>query len=544
MGQQENAAGVPTYWGQSGKPLQRLVTVVATIDFLLFGYDQGVMSGIISGAPFVSDFPQVNNNSNWQGFVVSIYAVGCFFGALFILLAGDKLGRRKGIFIGATIMIIGVTIQLACVPPSHGATAQFIIGRFITGIGNGINTSTIPIWQAECSHSHNRGKLICIEGGNVAIGTLIAYWLDYGASYGPHAFTWRFPIAFQVVFAASVIVLMTNLPESPRWLLSHDRVDEATTILAALNGESRSDPRLKTQLGNLRAAIRASGQLDNKTKFSDLFTGGPTQHLRRMLLGFSSQMMQQLSGCNAVIYYFPILFEKAIGTSQNTALLLGGVNQIVYSLFATTSWFAVERVGRRKLYLIGTVGQCLSMVLVFAALIPGTASAAKGAAVGLFTYIAFFGATWLPLPWLYPAEINPLKTRAKATASSTVSNWLWNFFIVMITPVLVSNTGTSGWGTYLFFAILNAIFFPIIYFLYPETAGRSLEEIDIIFAKGYAENISYVKAAEELPFLAESEVLDKAREYGIDVQTEEYAGEDQYAEKPLALTPSSDGSAA
>ncbi|KAI1165185.1 general substrate transporter [Nemania serpens] len=542
MGHQDNVAGVPTYWGQSGKALQRLVTIVATIDFILFGYDQGVMSGIISGAAFVKDFPQVDNDSQWQGFVVSIYAVGCFFGALFILAVGDSLGRRKAIFLGATIMIIGVIIQVTCVPPNHGATAQFIIGRFITGIGNGINTSTIPIWQAECSHSHNRGKLICIEGGNVAIGTLIAYWLDYGTSYGPHAFVWRFPIAFQVVFAISVLVLMTDLPESPRWLLSHDRVDEATTIMAALNGESRSDPRLKTQLGNLRAAIRASGQLDNKTKFSDLFTGGPTQHLRRMLLGFSSQMMQQLSGCNAVIYYFPILFEKAIGTSQSTALLLGGVNQIVYALFATTSWFAVERVGRRKLYLIGTVGQCLSMVLTFSALIPGTPGPAKGAAVGLFTYIAFFGATWLPLPWLYPAELNPLKTRAQSTASSTVSNWLWNFFIVMITPVLVANTGTSGWGTYLFFALLNAIFFPIIYFLYPETAGRSLEEIDIIFAKGYAENISYVKAADELPFLAESEVLDKAREYGIDVQTEEEAGRDQFTEKPFALTPSSEGS--
>ncbi|KAI1421282.1 general substrate transporter [Xylaria sp. FL1777] len=531
----ENAADVPTYWGTSGKKLQRLVTTVATIDFLLFGYDQGVMSGIISSGPFTDDFPEVKNDSTWQGFVTSIYAVGCFFGALFILAVGDKLGRRKGIFIGATVMIIGVIIQITTVPPSYGSTAQFIIGRFITGMGNGINTSTIPIWQAECSHSHNRGKLICIEGGNVAIGTLIAYWLDYGASYGPHEFTWRFPIAFQITFALSVLVLMTNLPESPRWLLTHDRVDEAATILAALNGESRSSPALNTQLSNLRAAARSAGQLDNKTTFRDLFSGGPTQHLRRMLLGFSSQMMQQLSGCNAVIYYFPILFQTAIGTSMNLALLLGGVNQIVYALFATTSWLFVERVGRRKLFLIGTVGQCLSMVLVFAALIPGTAAAAKGAAVGLFTYIAFFGATWLPLPWLYPAEINPLKTRAKATASSTVSNWLWNFFIVMITPVLVTNTGTHGWGTYLFFAILNAIFFPIIYFLYPETSGRSLEEIDVIFAKGHAENISYVKAAEELPFLAESEILDKAREYGVEVQMEEDEG---YPEKHISETSS------
>ncbi|KAI0531757.1 sugar transporter-domain-containing protein [Xylaria digitata] len=539
MGHTENAADVPTYWGKSGKTLQRLVTTVATIDFLLFGYDQGVMSGIIEGEAFVHDFPQVDGDSTWQGFVTSIYAVGCFFGALFILGLGDKLGRRKAIFIGATVMIVGVIIQISTVPPSHGATAQFIIGRFITGIGNGINTSTIPIWQAECCHSHNRGKLICIEGGNVAIGTLIAYWLDYGASYGPHAFTWRFPIAFQITFAISVIILMIDLPESPRWLLTHDRVDEAATILAALNGESRSDPRLTTQLSNLRAAARSAGQLEGqKTTYKDLFTGGPTQHFRRMILGFSSQMMQQLSGCNAVIYYFPILFQRAIGTSPNLALLLGGVNQIVYALFATTSWFVVERVGRRKLYLIGTVGQCLSMVLVFGALIPGTPEAAKGAAVGLFTYIAFFGATWLPLPWLYPAEINPLKTRAKATASSTVSNWLWNFFIVMITPVLVSNTGTSGWGTYLFFAILNAIFFPIIYFTYPETAGRSLEEIDVIFAKGYAENISYVKAAEELPFLAEDEIVSKAREYGIEVVTEEDA--DPLEEKQYAGKSSSD----
>lgn len=111
----------------------------------------------------------------------------------------------------------------------------------------------------------------------------------------------------------------------------------------------------------------------------------------------------------------------------------------------------------------------------------------------------------------------------------------------MITPVLVSNTGTHGWGTYLFFAILNAIFFPIIYFLFPETSGRSLEEIDVIFAKGYTENISYVKAAKELPYLAEEEVLDKAREYGIDVQTEEQGG-NEFAEKPLVRTSSSDGS--
>ncbi|KAF2170546.1 hypothetical protein M409DRAFT_64244 [Zasmidium cellare ATCC 36951] len=513
--------GVPTYWGASGRALQMLITAVATTDFLLFGYDQGVMSGIISAEAFTSDFPEVEGNSTYEGFVTAIYAVGCFLGACFILTFGDHLGRRKSIFLGASIMIIGVIIQIAAVPVGSGATAQFIIGRCITGVGNGINTSTVPTYQAECSRSHNRGKLICIEGGNVAIGTLIAYWIDYGCIYGPHDFVWRFPIAFQCVFAIIVLILMINLPESPRWLMTKDRQEEAQGVLAALAGKPPQDTEVQVQAQVIVDSIRASGHHGGVTPVSALFSNGKSQHFRRLLLGASSQMMQQLSGCNAVIYYFPILFQNSIGVDHNTALLLGGVNMIVYSIFATTSWFAVERVGRRKLFLIGTVGQCLSMVLAFGALIPDTESAAKGAAVGLFTYIAFFGATWLPLPWLYPAEINPLKTRAKANAVSTVSNWLWNFFIVMITPVLIEKI---GWGTYLFFAAMNAIFFPIIWFFYPETSQRSLEEIDLIFAKGYCEKMNYVRAAKELPRLSDEEVDARAREYGFSSGSDEEVG--------------------
>ena len=145
----ESTAGVPTYWGQSGRMLQVLITIVAVTDFLLFGYDQGVMSGIISAPAFLRAFPEVDGDSNYEGFVVSIYAVGCFLGACFTFVLGDKLGRRKSIFLGATIMIVGVIIQVATVPPSGGATAQFIVGRCLTGVGNGINTSTIPTYQAE-----------------------------------------------------------------------------------------------------------------------------------------------------------------------------------------------------------------------------------------------------------------------------------------------------------------------------------------------------------------------------------------------------------
>jgi hypothetical protein len=231
-----------------------------------------------------------------------------------------------------------------------------------------------------------------------------------------------------------------------------------------------------------------------------------------MLLGASSQLMQQIGGCNAVIYYFPILFQRSIKQTHEMSLLLGGVNMIVYSIFATASWFLIERVGRRKLFLYGTVGQCASMVLTFACLIPDKKNTSIGAAVGLFTYIASFGATWLPLPWLYPAEISPIKTRAKANALSTCSNWLFNFLIVMVTPVMLERI---SWGTYLFFAVVNACFLPIIYLFYPETARRSLEEIDIIFAKGYTENISYVTAAKQLPYLNDEQIEQMAIQYGF-----------------------------
>ena len=133
-GAKDNAAGVPTYWGTSGKKLQRMITAVATTDFLLFGYDQGVMAGIISAPAFVHDFPEVDGDRTYEGFVTAIYAVGCFLGAAFIMMFGDRLGRRNCIFLGASIMVIGVIIQIASVPPNSGATAQLIIGRCITGV--------------------------------------------------------------------------------------------------------------------------------------------------------------------------------------------------------------------------------------------------------------------------------------------------------------------------------------------------------------------------------------------------------------------------
>lgn len=194
----------PKFMGLTGHPLSLAVSTVATTGFVLFGYDQGVMSGIITAPAFNNLFTATKGNSTMQGFVTAIYEIGkwlsllesnslqknatfltpklgCLFGAIFILSFGDYLGRRRAMITGGSIMILGVIIQVTAERNSM-PLAQFIIGRTITGVGNGINTSTIPTYQAESSRTSNRGLLICIEGGVIAFGTLVAYWIDYGAS--------------------------------------------------------------------------------------------------------------------------------------------------------------------------------------------------------------------------------------------------------------------------------------------------------------------------------------------------------------------------
>jgi MFS family permease len=329
----------PSFMGLSGRSLSWTISAICTDGFLLFGYDQGVMSGIITAKPFNDFFPETRDNGTMQGLVTAIYEIGCLMGAMLILGVGDLLGRRKAMVLGAVIMCIGVIIQCTA-SKNHAALAQFIIGRVITGVGNGINTSTIPTYQAECSKTSNRGLLICIQGGIIAFGSLIAYWVDYGASFTNSNFVWQFPIAFQCIFAIPIFICMIWMPESPRWLLTHERYEEAERTIAAIRGYEVDSHETKLERDVIVDSIRASGGFGQKsTPIKTLFTHGPTQHFRRMALGAFSQLMQQVGGCNAVIYYFPKLFEETIGETRNMSLVLGGVNMIVYAIFATVSWF-------------------------------------------------------------------------------------------------------------------------------------------------------------------------------------------------------------
>lgn len=499
--------------------MRAAVTLFATIGFSLFGYNQGMMSGLITGTEFNYEFPATNMNAPGanehhvtvvQGAVTSCYELGCFFGALFALARGETFGRKPLIVSGSIIIIIGTLISVTAYRDSWGL-GQFVIGRVITGLGNGLNTATIPVWQSEMSRAENRGRLVNLEGSVVAVGTLIAYWLDFGLSYVDSSVQWRFPVAFQIFFAAVLFAGIINLPESPRWLISKDRKQEAMEILAKLKGLSVDDDEVFAEATVVQDAVTRFAR--SQLGFKVLFSGGKTQHFQRMVIGASTQFFQQFTGCNAAIYYSTVLFETTIFHGQRRlSLILGGVFATIYALSTIPSFFLIDTFGRRNLFLTGALGQAISFTISFACLINPTTENAKGAAVGIFLFITFFGFTILPLPWIYPPEINPLRTRTVATAVSTCTNWITNFGVVMFTPIFMD---TSAWGAYLFFAVMNYLFVPVIFFFYPETAGRTLEEIDILFAKAHVEGRQPWRVAATMPKLSFKEIEEQGTQLGL-----------------------------
>ncbi|KAK6464621.1 general substrate transporter [Scheffersomyces coipomensis] len=495
--------------GLAGKKLRVAITIVAVTGFSLFGYDQGLMSGLITAEQFNKEFPATYNNGTIQGAVTSCYELGCFFGALFALIRGEKIGRRPLIICGSLIIILGTTISTTPFHP-HWPLGQFVVGRVITGIGNGLNTATIPVWQSEMSRAENRGLLVTMEGAVIAVGTLIAYWLDFGLSYVNTSVQWRFPVAFQIVFAAFLFFGILRLPESPRWLIANDRREDALYVLGKLQDLPPTDDEIIAQATVITDAVNRFAK--TQVGYKEVFTGGKSQHFQRMVLGSSTQFFQQFTGCNAAIYYSTVLFENTIGLERRLSLILGGVFATVYALSTIPSFFLIESFGRRNLFLIGAMGQGISFTITFACLIDNTTANAKGAAVGLFLFIMFFAFTILPLPWVYPPEINPLRTRTIASGFSTCTNWICNFAVVMFTPVFIDH---ARWGAYLFFAIMNFLFVPIIFFFYPETAGRSLEEIDIIFAKSYIDKRLPYRVAATMPKLSLQDIEDEGNALGL-----------------------------
>lgn len=471
--------GERTYMGLKGKALHRAVATIAGCGFLLFGYDQGVMGGLLTLDNFLKQFPRLDGStldgSIMQGACVSIYEIGCMMGALATLYFGDKYGRRRVIFGGAWIMTVGAILQCASY---H--LPQMIVGRIVTGVGNGFITATVPMWQSECAKPEVRGLLVMIEGSLITCGIMISYWVDYGMSFTGNESDWRFPIAFQIVFAIVIILFVLELPESPRWLVKKNRIEESKKVFAALEGIEIDAPAIQVQVDEVLASLNVESQ--THSGLGNLFTYGKHKNFHRVCLAFWNQCFQQISGINLITYYAATVYANSLGFDNEMARLMAACNGTEYFIASWIPFWTIERFGRRKLMLFGAAGQSITMAILTATVWDGVARGNSGsgiaAAVFLFVFNTFFAIGWLGMTWLYPAEIVSLEIRAPANGISTASNWIFNFLVVMITPIAFHNIEHF---TYTIFCAINALIFVATYFLFPETQGRSLEEIDKIF---------------------------------------------------------------
>ncbi|KAM5354023.1 hypothetical protein ACJ41O_000673 [Fusarium nematophilum] len=465
-----------TLWKHNlrGNRLVFAVTAASCQAFLLLGYDQGVMAGIIGADNrFGRDFN--NPDPDMQGNITSLYNIGCVVGSILSYFVGERLGRRTMLMSGASIMIVGAILLAA----SYNLSA-LLAGRIITGIGNGMNSSTAPVYLSECSPAGIRGALLTLQGTVTILGVVIAYWTDYGTSFYESSFQWRFPLAFQAFFAIFIVLQVVGLPETPRWLAARDRHEESREVIAAIMDKPLGDEAVTRVLLDIQSGLEEEHR-DGPFRFKELLTWGSQQNLRRLLLIISVQMGQQFSGSNMINYYAPVIFQDSMNLSRELSLILGGCAQITYLVGSAIPVLLMDRFGRRLLLMVCSAGLCFCFVMVTILLSLGSEGAAYGATAFIFLFQLFYGVGWLPVPWFYPSELSTTRVRSRMQAIASGWNWMAAFAVVKITPISFANI---GWRTFIIFAVLNAFFIPMAFFFYPETKGLELEDIPLLFQKG------------------------------------------------------------
>ncbi|KAI9491200.1 general substrate transporter [Zychaea mexicana] len=462
-----------------GNNLVIAINSAAGLSIFFFGYDQGVMSGV-NIAPDYKTTMGLWDNEALLGGIVAVYYAGTLIGALMGGYVGDKIGRIKCVVVGCIFAVFGAALQTAATN-----VPWMICSRIITGIGTGHLNAIVPVWSAETSHHTSRGMFIAMEFTLNIFGVVVAYWIAYGLNSHEGGFRWRFPIGFQLIPLLVLAVFINIFPESPRWLVKKGRTEEALNILAALRGDGDvSHPNVTQEYEEIKETLLLEEKQGGEPNYWDmLFKYDEFNIPRRVHLSIWLQIIQELTGIGVITVYAPESFANA-GFSERTSQLLSGCNNVSYMLCTLVAVFTLDRWGRRFTLFYGAVFQGISLILVAVLTKPdlvemNPTAFGIAAAVFIFSYTAFFGMTWLTVPWLYPVEIYPLRVRARGGAWSVVGWSIGNAVVMEITPPMLAGI---GWATFLLFGALNFLAIPVVWAMYPETMNKTLEELDVIFS--------------------------------------------------------------
>ncbi|CAI7648049.1 general substrate transporter [Penicillium manginii] len=469
--------------GKSLRLAQVLLTVAPA--FITYGYNQSGVAPLASLQSWVSTFPEIDTtntegaikerNSTRKGAVIASLQLGALVGALSCTYFGDRYGRRKTIFMASVITIIGELLQTS----AYGII-QFTLGRVILGIGIGQLSATVPVWQAECSSAKNRGQHVVIDGVCMVLGFVITNWVDYGFSKTTGETQWRVPLALSFIFPLIIVGSVFLLPESPRWLAFVSRKEEAMQSLAAYRGLPVDDEAVQSEIAGIESSLELAAQSKSLT-LRELFLGNDEERLLyRFGLCLLIQFFQQMCGGNLISTYISTIFEENLKLDAELARILGASALTWKFVCNFIPFFAIDRLGRRKLFIFSGAGMCLCMTVLAITTSFGNAGTSLSIVSVVFIWLfnMFYPIGFSGANFVYCTEVAPMRLRVAMAAASTANKWLWNFVVVMITPVALD---TIGWRYYILYAVISACIPVIVYLFYPETMGRSLEALDNIF---------------------------------------------------------------
>lgn len=449
----------------------------------VISYDTGTIGGILAmpywlqlfSTGYKDDKGNPAITASQKSTIVSLLSAGTFFGALSAAPIADMIGRRIGMIISNCIFIFGVILQTV-------ATKQplFIAGRFFAGLGVGMISALVPLYQSETAPKWIRGTIVGTYQLAITLGLLIASIVDNATKGRNDTGSYRIPIAVQFLWGLIMIGGMLVLPETPRYHIKRGRDDKAAKALSRLRRIDAEHPALVEELSEIKANHEYELSLGTAS-YIDCFKGTVG---KRLATGCLLQALQQLSGVNFIFYYGTSFFkDSGISNSFVISMITNVVN--VCSTFP--GLYLVEKWGRRPLLLFGAVGMFVCQYIVA---IVGTAASSQVANKVLIAfvcfYIFFFASSWGPVAWVVTGEIFPLKTRAKCLSMTTATNWLLNWAIAYSTPYLVDDgPGDANLKSKVFFIwggfCLVCCFF--VYFMIYETKGLSLEQVDELYAK-------------------------------------------------------------
>ncbi|ODV88634.1 hypothetical protein CANCADRAFT_126349 [Tortispora caseinolytica NRRL Y-17796] len=461
--------------------------LIATVGGMMFGFDISSVSAFVSEDAYRTYFGYPDSVT--QGGITAAMSGGSFVGALVAGALSDWKGRKLAIQTAGFFWIVGAAIQ-----SSSQNLAQLIIGRFIAGIGIGLASSQVPVYISEIAPKRIRGRLGSLFQWAVTWGIMIMFYISYGCTHieGPASFrtAWGIMILPGIVLMASLFLV----PESPRWLASKDRWEEAAFIVSKIEaGGNLDDERAKAELEEVRISVEINRQSKN-VSIIDLFAKGSRT---RTFVGVSAQIWQQLTGMNVAMYYVVNLFQMA-GYHGNTVLVSSSIQYVINVIMTIPALVFIDSWGRRPMLLLGAV---LMMIFMFATAglmanyghyvdsvdgnsnlrwIVDSTSASRAIIACSYLFTASFAPTWGPGIWLYVSEIFPLHQRAVANGFCASFNWIFNFALAFFVPPAFTNI---QWRTYLIFGVFCIAMFFHVFFMFPETKGKSLEEIEVMWMK-------------------------------------------------------------